>query len=310
MHPEALQDSCREVVPLGRQRDSPGSCPTESYGYQTVFANRIGEIQGSTSVQDWWWIPGPPNITDIISRGANPKELDEGTDWQLGPKFLSLAESEWPVKSAKDVSAEARENLTRIQKKAFVAALTRAGATKEPKQESISTSVDLHRPPPGVVATSLLDIKRFSRLTGLIRSLTLVWRASKRFLRGRAGGRLKWEAVPLTGIITVAETDYAFRDLCLAAQERAAFPSTTTDRLVVYRDEASGLLLCGGRIQYCSTNSLSHLAGDSAGMPKSSGRTRRGCSDSRSLGLYNSESCQPVRSLREGKGSSVPTGDG
>lgn len=77
----------------------------------TFFANRIGEIQGSTSVQDWWWIPGPLNIADIISRGASPEELDEGTDWQLGPKFLSLPESEWPVKSAKDVAVEARENI-------------------------------------------------------------------------------------------------------------------------------------------------------------------------------------------------------
>lgn len=52
----------------------------ESYGYQTFFANRIGEIQGSTNVQDWWLIPGPLNIADIISRGAAPKDLDEGSE--------------------------------------------------------------------------------------------------------------------------------------------------------------------------------------------------------------------------------------
>nr|XP_043874461.1 uncharacterized protein LOC122764226 [Solea senegalensis] len=35
----------------------------------------------------------------------------------------------------------------------------------------------------------------------------------------------------------------------LAAQEGVHFPNTTTDRLVVYKDQASGLLMCGGRIQ-------------------------------------------------------------
>lgn len=227
-----------------------GAVQRESYGYQTFFANRIGEIQGSTNVQDWWWIPGPLNIADIISRGASPEELDEGSEWQLGPKFLSLPESEWPVKSAKDVAVEARENLTRIQKKAFVAALTRAGAKKEPKQSPISTSMDLHRPAAGAVAARLLDVRRFSNLPRLIKSIALVWRAAKRFLHAKATGRLKWEAVLLAGIVTVAEREDAFRDLCLAAQEGANFPGTTTDRLVVYRDEVSGLLMCGGRIQY------------------------------------------------------------
>ncbi|KAL2085037.1 hypothetical protein ACEWY4_020555 [Coilia grayii] len=160
------------------------------------------------------------------------------------------------MKSAKDVAVEARENLTRIQKKAFVAALTRAGVKKEAEQDPISTSVDLHRPPARVAATRLLDIKRFSSLTRLIKSLALVWRAAKKFLLVRARGNSKWEAVPLAGIVTVAEREDAFRDLCLVAQEGATFPSTTTDRLVVYRDGASGLLLCGGRIQYFKEDCL------------------------------------------------------
>lgn len=48
----------------------------------------------------------------------------------------------------------------------------------------------------------------------------------------------------------VSERQEAFRDLCLAAQTNVTFPSTTTDRLVVYRDVKSGLLVCGGRVQY------------------------------------------------------------
>ncbi|XP_054611256.1 uncharacterized protein LOC129169152 [Dunckerocampus dactyliophorus] len=158
-----------------------GAIQRENYGYQTFFANRIGEIQGSTNVQDWWWIPGPLNIADIISRGASPKELDEGTEWQQGPKFLSLPETEWPVKSAKDVAVKAKENLMRIQRKTFVAALTRAGEKAEPRPELILSPTDLHRPPAGDAVTSLMDIQRFSSLTRLEKSLALVWRAAKKF---------------------------------------------------------------------------------------------------------------------------------
>lgn len=41
----------------------------------------------------------------------------------------------------------------------------------------------------------------------------------------------------------------ALRYIFLAAQEGATFPCSTTDRLVVYKDQDSGLLVCGGRVQ-------------------------------------------------------------
>ena len=52
----------------------------ENYGYQTFFANRIGEIQSNSRVQDWWWIPSPQNIADLITRGGGPKHLDEDSE--------------------------------------------------------------------------------------------------------------------------------------------------------------------------------------------------------------------------------------
>ncbi|XP_039456743.1 uncharacterized protein LOC120433854 [Oreochromis aureus] len=103
-----------------------GAIQRESYGYQTFFANRIGEIQSSTRTQDWWWIPGPQNIADVVTRGASPRDLDEDSEWQNGPKFLSLPVSEWPVRSAKELAVTAKENVNKLQRKAFVAALTRA----------------------------------------------------------------------------------------------------------------------------------------------------------------------------------------
>lgn len=50
----------------------------DSYGFQTFFANRIGEIQKAGHVEDWRWIEGKRNIADILTRGATPEELNEG----------------------------------------------------------------------------------------------------------------------------------------------------------------------------------------------------------------------------------------
>lgn len=221
-----------------------GAIQRESYGFQTFFANRIGEIQGSTQLQDWWWIPGPLNIADIITRGAGPKDLDKNSPWQQGPKFLRLPADEWPIKSAKDVSATARESVGQLQKKSFTAALTRAQVKKEPPDPKC------RRPPAGAAVQNLVDEGRFSKLTHLIKTVAQVWRAAKCFA-AQSGilGTPKWEAVSSAGAITATERQDALRDLFLAAQEGVTFPTSTTDRLVVFKEEETGLLVCGGRIQ-------------------------------------------------------------
>lgn len=50
-------------------------------------------------------------------------------------------------------------------------------------------------------------------------------------------------------VLTVKEQEDALKDLFLSAQENVSFPNTTLNRLVVYKDENTGILLCGGRIQ-------------------------------------------------------------
>lgn len=62
-----LLNPSRKVVPCGGQ-PVLGAVQRESYDYQTFFANRIEEIQRSTRTQDWWWILGPQNTADIITR--------------------------------------------------------------------------------------------------------------------------------------------------------------------------------------------------------------------------------------------------
>ncbi|KAJ8355086.1 hypothetical protein AAFF_G00100350 [Aldrovandia affinis] len=76
-----------------------GAIQRESYGYQSFFANRIGEIQKAGSPTEWWWIPGECNVADIITRGAAPEELSEDSPWQKGPGFL-----EKPLRRAREIS--------------------------------------------------------------------------------------------------------------------------------------------------------------------------------------------------------------
>lgn len=53
----------------------------DSYGYQTFFANQIGEIQKAGQVEDWRWIEGKRNIADLLTTGATLEELNEGSEW-------------------------------------------------------------------------------------------------------------------------------------------------------------------------------------------------------------------------------------
>lgn len=103
-----------------------GAIQRDSYGYQSFFANRVGEIQKAGRVDDWWWIPGELNVADIITRGAAPEDLKENSVWQEGPEFLRWPLEDWPIKSAKEVAADAGQSINKLQRKAFSAALTRA----------------------------------------------------------------------------------------------------------------------------------------------------------------------------------------
>ncbi len=91
-----------------------GAIQRESYGYQTFFANRIGEIQKTGVMGDWWWIPGNLNIADIITRGASPKDLDKDSMWQNGPEFLKKSVNEWPKRSAAEIADDARERINKL----------------------------------------------------------------------------------------------------------------------------------------------------------------------------------------------------
>lgn len=62
-----------------------------------------------------------PSKTD---GGSYAKDLGEGSLWQNGPEFLKWPVEDWPKKSAGEVVAHARESVNKLQRKAFIVAVT------------------------------------------------------------------------------------------------------------------------------------------------------------------------------------------
>ncbi|XP_068507336.1 uncharacterized protein [Syngnathus scovelli] len=148
-------------------------------------------------------------------------------------------EGEHGKENQEDPLVNAKESVGKMQKKVFTSALTRAQVKKDPPDLECR-----------IAARNLVDERRFSNLTRLVKVVAQVWRAAKHFAaRSRGLETPKWEAVSLGGVITVTERQDALRDLFLAAQGGVTFPTTTTDRLVVFKEEKTGLLVCGGRVQ-------------------------------------------------------------
>ena len=53
----------------------------ESYGFNTFVVVRVGEIQESSDPDNWYWVEGKLNISDWLTRGKSPVELDVNSIW-------------------------------------------------------------------------------------------------------------------------------------------------------------------------------------------------------------------------------------
>ncbi|MCP3664906.1 MAG: hypothetical protein GY696_20820 [Gammaproteobacteria bacterium] len=77
---------------------------SESVMLNVFNSHRVGEIQSTTRMEDWRYVPGPDNIADIATRpNCKPADLVPGSVYQNGPSWLGLVEKEWPVKTAEQV---------------------------------------------------------------------------------------------------------------------------------------------------------------------------------------------------------------
>ena len=69
-------------------------------GYSRAFkpfvANRVGEIQMSSSPEQWRHIPTTLNPADYLTRGVKPVEILNLKSWWEGPEYLRKDKSLWP----------------------------------------------------------------------------------------------------------------------------------------------------------------------------------------------------------------------
>ena len=68
----------------------------ESRRFHVFVANRVQEIQNSTSVEQWNHVESKQNPADEASRGVKSQELLHSR-WINGPAFLWKTEDQWPI---------------------------------------------------------------------------------------------------------------------------------------------------------------------------------------------------------------------
>ena len=69
----------------------------QSREFKPFVANRIGEIQRTSSPDQWRHVPGTVNQADLPTRGLSAMALAESEVWMEGPAFLKDNESTWPA---------------------------------------------------------------------------------------------------------------------------------------------------------------------------------------------------------------------
>lgn len=100
----------------------------------------------------------------------------------------------------------------------------------------LNPTLHLRKKPTGWVK-DLVEVRRFSSLSKLVRVIAWVCLAAKQWLKRKcqAPKQSKWEETsPEQAVLTVKEHEDALKDLFLAAQKGTAFPDTTLNRLAAY----------------------------------------------------------------------------
>lgn len=70
---------------------------------KTFVANRVAEIQTSTSGCSWRHVRSNDNPADIASRGVDAAELINNNLWWLGPPWLVFDPIGWPGSQATEI---------------------------------------------------------------------------------------------------------------------------------------------------------------------------------------------------------------
>ncbi|XP_033636760.1 uncharacterized protein LOC117297721 [Asterias rubens] len=64
--------------------------------FHTFVANRVAKIHNVTEPAQWHHVDTSSNPADELSRGMTASELKKSSRWPEGPKFILMAEEDWP----------------------------------------------------------------------------------------------------------------------------------------------------------------------------------------------------------------------
>ncbi|KAJ8051026.1 hypothetical protein HOLleu_04443 [Holothuria leucospilota] len=74
--------------------------------FKPFVAHRVGEIQESSSPQQWRYVPTASNPADLVTRGVSARELTSKEFWWSGPSYLKQEETNWPKNKVEKGSQE------------------------------------------------------------------------------------------------------------------------------------------------------------------------------------------------------------
>ncbi|UYV84766.1 hypothetical protein LAZ67_X003376 [Cordylochernes scorpioides] len=63
--------------------------------WRVFVRNRVREIQATTNLNDWRFVPSQLNPADLLSRGCPPSQFVQSRWWE-GPKWLKKPKEFWP----------------------------------------------------------------------------------------------------------------------------------------------------------------------------------------------------------------------
>ena len=191
----------------------------QSREFKPFVANRVGEIQRTTSPEQWRHVPGTINPADLPTRGLSATALAESKVWLEGPAFLKDKESTWPAAPPPRDNTKKTEDCERRT-------VTRTHMTKS----HVSEIIDLNK---------FSSLKRLVRVTGWFHRFLTNCRLS---LNSRRKDRI---LLPIE--ISKAET------MWIKQAQTQAFPGGESEELLTRLNpkcDGEGLLQINGRLRF------------------------------------------------------------
>ena len=127
---EKIRGSCRllnfkKTTYISDSKCTIATIAKDSSALKEYMGNRVSEIRRHSDPSQWYHARSADNIADLGTRmGATVEDLSEDSEWQLGPRWLRLERSEWPVTQDIESTHVPEEELCKSKLCSFTAVAT------------------------------------------------------------------------------------------------------------------------------------------------------------------------------------------